>query len=515
MNLSMLLDIAADGLGDRIILGEGDDGVTAAQLDQLSAEGAKLIRAAGAGAVIYLGINGRCLPAALFACARSGVPLVPLNYRLSDEQIGDLVRRHPAAIAVADLRFHPLLNRLGVPTRTPAQWLDATGERVDPGGGEATDETTDEPAVVIYTSGTTSQPKGVLLAHDNLVSYVLGSVEFASAAVEDASLISVPPYHIAAIANAISNLYAGRRCVVLEQFTGERWLETVRREKITHALVVPRMLAQIVEAHADLSVPSLRSLAYGGATMPRRVLQKALREWPHVDFANAYGLTETSSTIAVLGPDDHRAALSSDDADVRARLGSAGRALPGVQIEIRDSDDRRVPAGTVGRILVRGDQVSGTYTHSGSVLDANGFFDTRDQGCLDEAGYLFVGGRTDDTIIRGGENIAPAEIEDALLEYAGVVDAVVVGVPDDQWGQRLEAAIVVEAPGSVGIHALRDHVRARLRSAKTPDRIVIWNELPRNDLGKIVRRHVVDRLTKLTPGEGPRPIVGGVVGGGS
>src|SRR2546427_6246880 len=124
--------------------------------------------------------------------------------------------------------------------------------------------------------------------------------------------MAAPPYHIAAVANVIANLYAGRRALVLEQFTPKEWLDLVRGEGVTNALVVPTMLKRILDAEGDLSVPSLRTLAYGGASMPLPVIEKALRTWPHVDFVNAYGLTETSSTIAVLGPDDHRAALASD-----------------------------------------------------------------------------------------------------------------------------------------------------------------------------------------------------------
>jgi acyl-CoA synthetase (AMP-forming)/AMP-acid ligase II len=128
------------------------------------------------------------------------------------------------------------------------------------------------------------------------------------------------------------------------------------------------------------------------------------------------------------------------------------------------------------------------------VLDESGFFDTRDEGYLDEEGYLFIGGRTDDTIIRGGENIAPAEIEERLLAHDDIADAVVVGVPDDEWGQRLEAAVVPRTGRTVDVDAVRHYVRSHLRTSKTPDRIVVWDELPRNDLGKLIRRDVLKRI---------------------
>src|SRR5690606_22877977 len=159
-------------------------------------------------------------------------------------------------------------------------------------------------------------------------SYVLGSVEFASAEDTDAALVSVPPYHIAAVANVLTNLYAGRRTVVLEQFTAAEWLDTVRGEGITNALVVPTMLARILDSGTHTSVPTSRSSPSGGAPMPDRVAERALETRPQVYFVNASGLTETSSTITVLGPDDHRAAMTSTDERIRARLGSVGRPVP-------------------------------------------------------------------------------------------------------------------------------------------------------------------------------------------
>jgi acyl-CoA synthetase (AMP-forming)/AMP-acid ligase II len=228
--------------------------------------------------------------------------------------------------------------------------------------------------------------------------------------------------------------------------------------------------------------------------MPSRVVVRALEAWPDVDFVNAYGLTETSSTIAVLGPEEHRTAVASGDAATRARLGSAGRVVPAVELEIRDEAGRPLPPGVTGRIWVRGPQVSGEYTGSGPALDERGFFDTRDEGFVDADGYLFIGGRTDDTIIRGAENIAPAEIEDVLLAHPMVSDAVVVGVPDAEWGQRLEAAVVARPGAEVHLDELKQFAKDRLRGSKTPVRIVLWDALPRTDTGKLIRRHALERL---------------------
>jgi acyl-CoA synthetase (AMP-forming)/AMP-acid ligase II len=240
-------------------------------------------------------------------------------------------------------------------------------------------------------------------------------------------------------------------------------------------------------------VPTLRTLSYGGAKVSERVLLEALEAFPDTGFVNAYGLTETASTIAVLGPDDHRAALAADDPVARRRLSSAGRVLPIVEVEIRDELDRPLPPGEAGMIHLRGEQISGEYA-SGSLLDADGWFCTRDRGSVDDEGYLFIEGRADDTIIRGGENIAPAEIEEVLLAQPAVAEACVVGVPDDEWGQRIEAAVVLRAGASATPDELRAAVRAELRGAKTPDRIVFSESLPHTETGKMLRRVVLQQM---------------------
>jgi acyl-CoA synthetase (AMP-forming)/AMP-acid ligase II len=229
--------------------------------------------------------------------------------------------------------------------------------------------------------------------------------------------------------------------------------------------------------------------------MPVPVLEKALAAFPSAGFVNAYGLTETSSTIALLGPQDHRDAMTATDPRHRARLASAGRAVPGIEMQIRDGSGAALGPDEVGELWVRGPQVVGEYLGVGSVLDADGWFPTNDRAWLDADGYLFIEGRADDTLIRGGENIAPAEIEDALLSHPAVADTAVVGVADEDWGQRL-VAVVVRRPGAdAGAEELKQHVRQRLRGSRTPDEVVFRAELPHTATGKLLRREIVDDVS--------------------
>ncbi|HMD23706.1 MAG TPA: fatty acid--CoA ligase family protein [Streptosporangiaceae bacterium] len=224
------------------------------------------------------------------------------------------------------------------------------------------------------------------------------------------------------------------------------------------------------------------------------MLVEALRLFPDVDFTNAYGLTETSSTIALLSPQDHREALNSDDPGVRARLRSTGRPVPGIEVQVRGPDGGPpLPAGVTGELWIRGDQVSGEYDGAGSVLDGDGWFPTRDRVKIDADGYLFIEGRADDTIIRGGENIYPTEIEQVLLQHPAVADVCVFGLPDEEWGERI-AAVVVPAAASPDPEDVRAFARARLRGSRTPDIVIVRSQLPYGPAGKIIRRDLVREI---------------------
>ncbi|WP_214104064.1 class I adenylate-forming enzyme family protein [Acrocarpospora catenulata] len=450
---------------------------------------AQAIVEAGAGTVAYLGVNGPSFPIAIFASARAGVPVSPLNYRLGQAQLNAALDRLDRPLIIVDEALRDMVVARSSPLLATADLLTrpAKPDQDAPGWPEES-----APAVLLFTSGTTSTPKTVVLRHSHLMSYVVQTVEFGSAEESDAALISVPPYHIAGVGTVLTSLYAGRRMVYLEDFSAEGWLRAARENAVTTAMLVPTMLARIVEALAGrpADLPRLRSIAYGGARMPAPVLLKALRAFPTTGFANAYGLTETSSTIAVLGPEDHREAAASDDPEVSRRLASAGRLVPGVEAEIRDPDGNPLPPGEVGELWVRGPQVSGEYLGQGSVL-VDGWFPTRDRAWLDPAGFLYIEGRADDTIIRGGENIAPAEIEAVLVEHANVRDVAVVGMPDDTWGQRLIAVVVPADGAEISEEELRSWVKTRLRSSKTPDQVHVWTELPYTPTGKLLRRDIV------------------------
>lgn len=489
--IGLLLELGAAMAGDRIAVGRGSEAMTFAELEERAAAAATYVTSAEARSVVYVGQSGPAFHVALFASALAGVPITPLNYRLADAQIAALIDQLDTPLIVADDAYLPSLA-----DRPLVYASSALLSHLPPANDAPLPVVDDEaPAVVLFTSGTTSAPKGVVLRHSHLISYVLQTVDPGSAEDGDAALVCVPPYHVAGVGTVLTNTVAGRRVVHLADFAPGEWLETVAAESVTSAMLVPTMLSRIVD-HLDgaaAATPSLRAIAYGGSRIPAPVLAKALDAFPAVGFVNAYGLTETSSTIALLDPDDHRNAVSSDDPAIRARLSSAGRFVPGMEGQVRGEGEVVLGVGEVGELWVRGPQVSGEYLGSGSVVDAEGWFPTRDRAHIDPDGYVFIEGRSDDTIIRGGENIAPAEVEDVVAAHPAVREVAVIGLPDEEWGERLVAVVVARHP--VEPEELRAFVRARVRGSRTPDDVFIREtELPKTPTGKLLRRELIDDL---------------------
>ncbi|MEY2471144.1 MAG: hypothetical protein QOK28_473 [Actinomycetota bacterium] len=477
----MILEMASDSLGDRIAL-DGREPMTYAQLATRARRVATYLAKHPCENVVLVDLNSPAVPITLFGAAIAGKPFAPVNYRLADDRLRAIIKRTTPCLVIGGTGVSERIGDIEGVEYIDRDVLLAVGndESLPETDGWGCDP--DSTAVLLFTSGTTGDPKAAVLRHRNLAAYLVSSLEFGSAGEDEATIVSVPPYHIASVSSVLSTTYVGRRVVQLASFDPQHWVDNVRRYNVTHAMVVPTMLNRILDViDADgEGLPSLRSLAYGGGPMPMAVVERAITLLPGVDLVNAYGLTETSSTISVLGPDDHLVAFYSDEPHVRARLGSVGRPLPGVEVEIRD-----------GVIFVRGDQVSGEYVGAGDGLD-DGWFNTRDAGYLDDDGYLFVQGRVDDVIVRGGENLSPGEIEAVLLEHPAVDAAAVVGIPDVEWGERV-VAVVVRCDDCTE-EELRAHVRAALRSASTPERIAFRDELPFNETGKLLRRVLREEL---------------------
>jgi len=502
MNVMMLLEMAAQGFPERVAFVNGKESLTYQQLFDAAGRAAIHLRNSDCEHVAMLDVSSLALPIALFASAWAGKPFVPINYRLTDTEVDALLQRiQPAMLVTDDTRIASL------PDMAAAALLERdafVGLSIKEGAAAENDWTMDpdEIAVLLFTSGTTGAPKAAVLRHRHLVSYMFSAAEFGAAAADDVALVTVPPYHIAGVISVISSVYAGRRVVQLPNFNARAWLELARREKVTTAFLVPTMLAQIVrelEGQSSADLPHLSALSYGGGKMPGPVIERAMQLFPHTEFTQAYGLTETSSTICVLLPEDHRAAIESDKSAVRRRLTSVGRALPGVELQIRDNEGKVLAPGERGEIYVRGEQVSGEYVGRGSTLDAQGWFPTRDAGEMDEEGFLFLEGRADDVIVRGAENMSPGEIEDVLVRHPSVAEAGVVGVPDEHWGEAVAAVVVLKPGTDATAEELQNWVKRHLRSSRVPQLVRFATALPYNETGKLLRRTIrLDLADKIS-----------------
>jgi acyl-CoA synthetase (AMP-forming)/AMP-acid ligase II len=495
VNIAMLAEMVAEGDPRRAVVGSGDSAMSAATLLERARRAATFYEKCGARVVGWFGLNSDLLPVALFGAALAGIPFSPLNYRAPDEQLRGIVERIAGGVMVAD---DDEVDRIGSCGAEHVVTKDELAAAIaEPTSSDQPFVDPDEVAVLLFTSGTTSEPKAAVLRHRHLVSYIIGSVEFLGSAPDEAQLICVPPYHIAGVSAVLSSLYAGRRIVYLPTFDAAEWARVASEERITHAMVVPTMLGRILDAveEAGTEPPALRHLSYGGGRMPLELVERTMRDLPHVDLVNAYGLTETSSTIAMLTPEDHREAFASSDPAVRARLASVGRPLPSLEVEVRGEDETVLAAGQKGEIWVRGEQVAGEYVGRSALRD-DGWFPTRDAGWFDDTGFLYVDGRLDDVIVRGAENISPGEVELVLSEHGSVAEAAVVGIPDSEWGEAVAAVVVLRPGTSVGEDELQDWVRVRLRSTKTPVVVDFRDELPYSATGKLLRRVLRDELSE-------------------
>jgi acyl-CoA synthetase (AMP-forming)/AMP-acid ligase II len=455
-----------------------------------------------------LDTNSDLYIASYYAAAKAGLTFLPLNYRAKDQELEYMINTAGAKVVLVGDRYLDLVARIRPKLRTselvafgegaagmPRLSDLAKGAEPDEGEAEVEDE---DVSVLMYTSGTTSLPKGVMLRYRDFTAYVTANVEMADGSERGVALVCVPFYHIAGTTAMMTNLWTGRRLVVMPQFDAEEWLALVEKERVTHAFVVPTMMKQLLDherfARTDLS--SLTNLAYGGAPMPVQVIRRAIERFPKTTgFVNAYGQTETTSSLTVLGPDDHRIEGSPEEVEKKLkRLNSIGRPLPDVEIAVRDDEGNRLAPGEVGEIIIRTPRIMKGYAgRDDDAALADGWRATGDLGWIDEDGYVFFAGRKDDMIIRGAENIAPAEVETVLMSHPEVEEAAVVGAPSEEWGQTVKAFVALRKGSKVTEKDLIEFCRARLASFKRPERIEFMDALPKNPLGKILRKELRER----------------------
>jgi acyl-CoA synthetase (AMP-forming)/AMP-acid ligase II len=285
----------------------------------------------------------------------------------------------------------------------------------------------------------------------------------------------------------------------MRQFEVKEWLELVQNEQANRAMLVPTMLKQVLDfpdfANYDLS--SLRVITYGAAAMPLEVIKRAIKVFPDVNFINAFGQTETGSTITMLSPEDHVIEGTEEEQEKKLnRLASSiGKPLSDVEVKIIDEKGEALGPNQVGEIVARGPRIMSGYWQdeekTAQAFTSDGWLRTSDMGWMDEDGYIFLAGRADDMIIRGGENISPREVEEVVLTNPKVAEVAIIGVANEDWGQEPRAIVVLKENETATEEEIIEHSRSRLASFKRPRSVIFVDELPRSALGKLSRKSLV------------------------
>jgi len=449
---------------------------------------------------------------AYFATALLGAIFVPLNFRAKAEELSYMISNAGVKVLLVGDRYVNMVKDVLGQLPSVERWIEIG----DKGSGtvryeeiisssppeEVTSEIEDDDVTVLmYTAGTTGRPKGVPLRHSGFVSYVLENVEPASPEIEERNLLTVPLYHVAGIQAMLAGVYGGRTLVMMRQFEVKEWLETVERGRVTRAMLVPTMLKWVIDApdFKNYDLKSLQVITYGAAPMPFEVIKKAIEEMPWVRFINAFGQTETASTITTLGPEDH--VMEGTEEEIEKKLkrltSSIGRPLPDVEIKIVDEEGNALPSHEVGEILAKGPRVMTEYWEdeekTSQVITKDGWLRTGDKGWMDEDGYIYLAGRGDDMIIRGGENISPEEVENVLYSHPKIEEAAVIGVPDPDWGQEPRAVIVLKKGIKATEEEIIEYCKERLAGFKRPRSVIFVESLPRNPMGKVMKKELREK----------------------
>ena len=439
-----------------------------------------------------------------FAAAQLDATYVPINFRAKTEELGQMLSiSRPSCLFIGE-RYLPLLqDGIDLP---PERIIVLDGDADDGRSGyeemladampdqlhfpEAADNDT---TVIMFTAGTTGVPKGVMLTHDSFASFILSTVDPADPELEESNLITVPFYHIAGLQAALAAVYGGRTLLVMRQFDPVEWMQLAQGYRADRAMLVPTMLKQMMDhpRFREFDLSSLSVITYGAAPMPLEVIRQAIAEFPGASFINAFGQTETASTITMLPPGDHVLDGSPEEVEVKLRrLTSIGKPLEDVEVEIVDEEGQPVAVGETGEIVARGARMMAGYWQEEAATSAtlrSGWVYTGDLGYQDGDGYIFLAGRAKDFIKRGGEMVSPEEVEQVLLSHPEIADAAVIGVPDAEWGEEVRA-VVVGRSGEVTEAEIIEYCFDKLAGFKRPRSVVFVDELPRNVMGKVLKR---------------------------
>ncbi|MET0804363.1 MAG: long-chain fatty acid--CoA ligase [Acidimicrobiales bacterium] len=487
---------------DKPIAVFGDDVVTYRQMADRSAALATGLQARGVGAGDVVGLlsyNSVDFLETIFAANHLGAIAMPINWRLAAAEVAFILEHSQARAFVCDDELLDLgddatdrvdgdLVRVAISTGGHEDWERLTDVRDTTDPVPRVSAGADDLHRLMYTSGTTGRPKGVMITHANLAWKNFAHITELGVTEADVGLACGPLYHVGALDLITTTMIAaGATTVVHRVFDAELVVEEIERSRVTCMWTAPAMVRAILEVpgveESDLS--SVRLIIAGGEKMPIPFIERLRRTFPSAWFADAYGLTETVSGDTFLDRDS-----------TVSKLGSVGRACPYLELEIWDDQGTPVPAGERGEVVLRGPKVFKGYwrdPEATSTAFAGGWFHTGDVGVKDEDAFVYIVDRLKDMIVSGGENIAGSEVERVLYEHDAVVEAAVVGRPDGRWGEVPVAYVVLAPEATVTPDELIEHCREQLAKFKVPKAVTVIDALPRNPSGKVLKRELRDQ----------------------
>ncbi len=470
------------------------------------AAGLRQIGVAPGDRVAMLSQNSDSYHEYYFAVPWAGAVLNPVNTRWSETEIAYSLKDSATRALIVDDKYAPMvptirehypeLSTVIVTGDAPAadhlhdyEALIASARPMPDAhrGG-------DDLAGIFYTGGTTGFPKGVMLSHRNLLVSAEGTMSTGAMHTPDGTALhSAPMFHLAALATWLNEGMAGNTQVFLPRFDPNTVLDAIERHAITDIVMVPTMIQMLVDhpAVGVVDVSSVRRVLYGGSSIAGPVLSRAMKTFPKAEFTQAFGMTELGPVATLLLPEDHLLAAEHPEL-----LRSAGRAAPHAEVRIVDEDDREVPAGELGQIVVRGANVTAGYWNKPTETEEalrGGWMHTGDAGRLDDAGYLYIVDRIKDMIITGGENVYSTEVENAVAQHPDVAAVAVIGLPDDKWGERVHAVVVLHQGAHPSAEEICEHTKALIARYKAPQTVEFVDALPTSGAGKVLKRTLRDR----------------------